>query len=135
MFGKWYGPFTLLDHAFAGMHHLCRITELHEGTTSLRSGGSRFEHEKKEALLRLDDPDGANSTVVLCGQIDRPATAVELQGWRSFPNGFPSFAFIETLQTKDRQRNLKACTEGIGYCNRSLLIAFELRSLPQPTKK
>ena len=71
IFGKWYGPFTSIDHAFAGMHHLRQITELHACTAMAPvSAGSDSKHEEADALLRLDDDGGANSAVVLPGQID-----------------------------------------------------------------
>jgi hypothetical protein len=71
IFGRWYGPFTSRDHAFAGMHHLRQITELHECMTiDPVSEGPDSKHEEEEALLRLDDDGGANSAVVLPGQID-----------------------------------------------------------------
>ncbi|HWY71250.1 MAG TPA: hypothetical protein VNX88_21470 [Terriglobales bacterium] len=71
IFGKWYGPFTSIGHAFAGMHHLRPITQLHECTTMASvSAGPDSKHEEEEAQLRLDDDGAANSTVVLPGQID-----------------------------------------------------------------
>jgi len=72
IFGRWYGPFTSLDHAFAGMQHLRQITELHDCTTTATvSAGPDSKHQEEEdALLRLDDDGGANSEVVLPGQID-----------------------------------------------------------------
>ena len=71
IFGRWYGPFTSLEHAFAGMHHLRQITELHECTTTAPvSAGPDSKHQEEDALLRLDDDGGANSGVVIPGQID-----------------------------------------------------------------
>jgi hypothetical protein len=53
------------------MHHLRQVTELHECTT-IAPVAARPDstHEEEEALLRLDDDGGANSAVVLPGQID-----------------------------------------------------------------
>lgn len=71
IFGKWYGPFASLDHAFAGMHHLRKITKPHEcATIAPVSAGPDSKHEEEKALLRLDDDGGANSAIVLPGQID-----------------------------------------------------------------
>jgi hypothetical protein len=74
IFGQWHGPFTSLDHAFARMHHLRQITELHQclTMTPVSSGSEGFDskHEEADALLRLDDDGGANSAGVLPGQID-----------------------------------------------------------------
>jgi hypothetical protein len=59
IFGTWYGPFTSLDHAFAGMHHLRQITELHEcATIAPVSAGPDSKREEEKALLRLDDDGG-----------------------------------------------------------------------------
>jgi len=70
IFGKWYGPFASLDDAFAGMHHLRHITELHECTTIASVSENPDSKHDKEALLRLDDDGGANSAVVRPGEIN-----------------------------------------------------------------
>ena len=71
IFGTGFGPFASLDHAFAGMHHLRQITELHDCTTIASvSAHPDSKLEEEEALLRLDDDGGANSAVVLPRQID-----------------------------------------------------------------
>jgi hypothetical protein len=66
MFGRWYGPFTSVDHVGAIMHDWRQITEIHEcAMTASESAGPGSKREEEEALLRLDDDGGGNSAVVL----------------------------------------------------------------------
>ena len=66
IFGKWYGPFTSLNDALAGVHHLRQVTEMHECAARASANAESIREEEK-AMSRLDDDGGANFVV---GRVD-----------------------------------------------------------------